>query len=67
MVDDAKRLDVRGFEIIQNAFDGEIVENLTRELSRLSFGKAAKKRKEVAFGVRNLLNTAPKWVPALWA
>lgn len=59
MVDDAKRLDVRLFEIIQNAFDGEIVENLLRELSRLSFGKDAKKRKEVAFGVRNLLNTAP--------
>ena len=49
----------RGFEIIDNAFDKQTVDNLALELSRLSFGDAAKKRKAVAFGVRNLLNVAP--------
>ena len=51
--------DERGFEIIDNAFDKQTVEHLALELSRLSFGDAAKTRKAVAFGVRNLLNVAP--------
>jgi len=51
--------DERGFEIIDNAFDKQTVDNLALELSRLSFSDAAKKRKAVAFGVRNLLNVAP--------
>jgi ectoine hydroxylase-related dioxygenase (phytanoyl-CoA dioxygenase family) len=51
--------DKRGFEIIDNAFDGQTVDYLALELARLNFGTAAKKRKKVAFGVRNLLNVAP--------
>lgn len=49
----------RGFEIIENAFDAQIIDSLTLKLSQLNFGATAKKRKEVAFGVRNLLNVAP--------
>lgn len=49
----------RGFEIIENAFDARIIDSLTLKLSQLNFGATAKKRKEVAFGVRNLLNLAP--------
>lgn len=49
----------RGFEIIDNAFDRRTVDYLALELERLNFGKAAKKRQAVAFGVRNLLNVAP--------
>jgi len=49
----------RGFEILDNAFENQIVDHLALELARLNFGEAAKKRKAVAFGVRNLLNVAP--------
>lgn len=49
----------RGFGIIDNAFDGQTVDHLALELGRLNFGTAAKQRKAVAFGVRNLLNVAP--------
>ena len=49
----------RGFEIVDNAVDNQTVDYLTIELSQLKFGKAAKKRKAVAFGIRNLLNVAP--------
>jgi len=49
----------RGFEILDDAFDKQTIEYLTLELARLDFGKAAKTRKAVAFGVRNLLNVAP--------
>jgi ectoine hydroxylase-related dioxygenase (phytanoyl-CoA dioxygenase family) len=49
----------RGFEILDDAFDKQTIEYLTLELKLLNFGKAAKTRKAVAFGVRNLLNIAP--------
>jgi ectoine hydroxylase-related dioxygenase (phytanoyl-CoA dioxygenase family) len=48
-----------GFEIIDKAFDKQTVNYLALELTRLDFGTAAKTRKAVAFGVRNLLNIAP--------
>jgi ectoine hydroxylase-related dioxygenase (phytanoyl-CoA dioxygenase family) len=49
----------RGFEIVDNAFDKQTVDYLALELARLDFGTAAKTRKAIAFGVRNLLNVAP--------
>jgi len=49
----------RGFEIVDDVFDKRTIDHLAFELSRFNFGEAAKKRKEVAFGVRNLLNVAP--------
>ena len=49
----------RGFDIVEDAFDEQTIEFLTLELKLLNFGKAAKTRKAVAFGVRNLLNVAP--------
>ncbi len=55
----AKSFNEHGFEIIENAFDEMTVDGLVLELGRLNFGESAKKRKEVAFGVRNLLNVAP--------
>ena len=54
-----KGFDKRGFEIIDNAFENQIIDRLTKELSRFDFGKSAKRRNSVAFGVRNLLNVAP--------
>lgn len=48
----------RGFEIFDNAFDQQTADYLTLELARLDFGTAAKTRKAIAFGVRNLLNVA---------
>jgi ectoine hydroxylase-related dioxygenase (phytanoyl-CoA dioxygenase family) len=49
----------RGFEIVDDVFDKQTVDYLALELSRLNFSTAAKTRKAVAFGVRNLLNVAP--------
>lgn len=49
----------RGFEIVDDAFDKQTVDYLALELSCLNFSTAAKTRKAVAFGVRNLLNVAP--------
>ena len=51
--------DSHGFHIIENAFENQITESLTEQLSRTDFGDSAKQRKLVAFGVRNLLNVAP--------
>lgn len=50
----------RGFLIIENAFDKQTVDRLIEELSGINFGDAAKKRESAAFGVRNLLNVAPR-------
>ncbi len=49
----------RGFEIIENAFEMATIDRLIAELSGIDFDKTAKKRRSVAFGVRNLLNVAP--------
>jgi ectoine hydroxylase-related dioxygenase (phytanoyl-CoA dioxygenase family) len=54
-----KSLNERGFVIFEDVFDAQNVKNLALELAHLNFGEAAKKRKAVAFGVRNLLNVAP--------
>ena len=51
--------DERGFEIIDNAFESQVIECLIEHLSRVDFGETAKRRNSVAFGVRNLLNVAP--------
>ncbi len=49
----------RGFEIVDDAFDKQIIDHLALELARLNFGDTAKTRKSVGFGVRNPLNVAP--------
>ena len=54
-----KGFDERGFEVIDNAFENQIIDRLIKEFSRLDFSKPAKRRNSVAFGVRNLLNVAP--------
>lgn len=51
--------DERGFDIIDNAFDEEVIDNLKHKLARLKLDETAKQRQSVAFGVRNLLNVAP--------
>ncbi|MDQ6786349.1 MAG: phytanoyl-CoA dioxygenase family protein [Acidobacteriota bacterium] len=51
--------DERGFDIVDNVFDEQIIDNLTLKLARLKFDETAKQRQSVAFGVRNLLNVAP--------
>lgn len=51
--------DDRGFDIIENAFGNQTIDDLIEQLARFDFGKPAKQRNSVAFGVRNLLNVAP--------
>lgn len=48
-----------GFDIVDNAFDEEIVDSLVIKLARLKMSETAKQRQSVAFGVRNFLNVAP--------
>ncbi len=47
------------FEIVENAIELVVIENLTSKLSRINLDKNVKQRSSVAFGVRNLLNVAP--------
>lgn len=49
----------RGFDLIDNAFENQVIEGLIEKFLRIDFGERAKQRKLVAFGVRNLLNVAP--------
>lgn len=51
--------DKHGFDIFENAFENQITDSLNEQLSQIDFGKPAKQRNSVAFGVRNLLNVAP--------
>lgn len=49
-----------GFAVVPDFLDAETIGFLSNKLASIEFGKETKRRGEVAFGIRNLLNIVPE-------